>query len=293
MTGTEGALYPFWSPDSRQVGFFQASKLKSVDPGSGAVQILCDAPDGRGGTWNNRGTIIFAAFPNTPGGGSTTGLLKVSDSGGEPQPVTMAGAPNATIIWPSALPDRDHFIYFIFGSSNSPQKQGIYVGSLSTQETKLISSEIIGNTQFASSRLYYVRDGSLMAQPFDLKRLQTTGPPDAVSRQELEQSPAFSHADSPSRTTVWWSSSQQPKAFPRSHGLTVPVKNWKNYPEPAIGILLSPAMTLCSQSPPTMIATAGTTSIFTISPGVQAPVCQMEGQKYFRFSRLTAKGWHM
>ena len=58
----------------------------------------------------------------------------------------------------------------------------------------MISSEIIGNTQFASSRLYYVRDGSLMAQPFDLKRLQATGPPDAVSRQELEQSPAFSRA---------------------------------------------------------------------------------------------------
>ena len=106
----------------------------------------------------------------------------------------MASAPNAATFWPSALPDGDHFIYFIFGSSNSPQKQGIYLGSLSTQETKLISSEIIGNTQFASSRLYYVRDGSLMAQQFDLKRLQTTGPPDAVSRQELEQSPAFSRA---------------------------------------------------------------------------------------------------
>jgi eukaryotic-like serine/threonine-protein kinase len=194
FTGTEGALFPFWSPDSRQVGFFQASKLKSVDPSSGAVQILCDAPGGLGGAWNNRGTIIFAAFLNTPGGGSTTGLLKVSDSGGEPQPVTMAGAQSAAILWPSALPDGDHFIYFIFGRSNFPQKQGIYVGSLSTQETKLISSEIIGNTQFASSRLYYVRDGSLMAQPFDLKRLQARGPPDAVSRQELEQSPAFSRA---------------------------------------------------------------------------------------------------
>ena len=194
MTGTEGALYPFWSPDSRQVGFFQASKLKSVNPSSGTVQILCDALDGLGGAWNNRGTIIFAALPNTPGGGSTRGLLKVSASGGEPQPVNMANASNAAILWPSALPDGVHFIYFISGSSNSHQKQGIYLGSLSTQETKLISSEITGNTQFASSRLYYVRDGSLMAQPFDLKRLQTTGPPDSVSRQELEQSPAFSRA---------------------------------------------------------------------------------------------------
>ena len=194
LTGTEGAFYPFWSPDSRQVGFFQASKLKSVDPSSGAVQILCDATGGAGGAWNNRGTIIFSAFLNMPGGGTTIGLLKVSASGGEPQPVTMAGAPNAAIMWPSALPDGDHFIYFRIGSSDPRQKQGIYVGSLSTQEGKMISSEIVGNTQFASSRLYYVRDRSLMAQPFDLKRLQTTGPPEAVSRQELEEAPAFSRS---------------------------------------------------------------------------------------------------
>ena len=96
------------------------------------------------------------------------------------------------MFWPSALPDGDHFLYFILGSSKSAQKQGIYVGSLSTQESKLISSEIVGNTQFASSRLYYVRDRSLMAQPFDLKRLQLTGRPEAVSRQELEEAPAFS-----------------------------------------------------------------------------------------------------
>src|ERR1700722_12778967 len=59
LTGTEGATFPFWSPDSRQVGFFQAAKLKSVDPSGGAVQILWDAPGGAGGAWNNRGTIIF------------------------------------------------------------------------------------------------------------------------------------------------------------------------------------------------------------------------------------------
>ena len=174
------------------MGFFQASKLKSVDPSSGAVQILCDAAGGSGGAWNNRGTIIFAAFLNTPG--NPMGLSKVSASGGEPQPVTMAGAPNAAIFWPSALPDGDHFIYFRAGNVDPREKPGIYVGSLTTQEEKMISSEIFGNTQFASSRLYYVRDRSLMRQPFDLKRLQFTGPPEAVSRQELEESPGFSRS---------------------------------------------------------------------------------------------------
>ena len=187
LTGTEGATWPFWSPDSRQVGFFQASKLKSVDPSSSAVQILCDAPGGYGGAWN-RGTIIFTGYQMGNRFGGDIGIFKVLASGGEPQLVTKGNGQ----FWPSALPDGDHFIFFSTGSSKSAQKQGIYVGSLSTQERKLISSEIVGNTQFASSRLYYVRDRSLMAQSFDLKRLQLTGRPEAVSRQELEEAPAFS-----------------------------------------------------------------------------------------------------
>jgi len=196
LTGTEDATLPFWSPDSRQVGFFQASKLKSVDPSSGTVQVLCDAPLSFGGAWNNRGTIIFtfggSGGSNGPSDIGSNSILKVSASGGEPQLVTRGNAPNAPIIWPAALPDGDHFLYFLRGSSKPAQKQGIYVGSLSTQESKLISSEIIGNTQFASSRLYYVRNSSLMAQSFDLKRLQLMGRPEVVSRQELEEAPAFS-----------------------------------------------------------------------------------------------------
>ncbi len=195
LTGTEGATFPFWSPDSRQVGFFQAAKLKSVDPSGGAVQILCDAPGGAGGAWNNRGTIIFAGFQGgDKPSGSISRILKVSASGGEPQLVSKGNAPNAPIFWPSALPDGDHFLYFLIGSSKPAQKQGIYVGSLSTQESKLILSEIAGNTQFVYPRLYYVRDRSLMAQSFDLKRLQLTGQPEAVSRQELEEAPAFQRA---------------------------------------------------------------------------------------------------
>jgi Tol biopolymer transport system component len=194
LTGTEGAAYPFWSPDSRQVGFFGEGKLKSIDPSSGSVQILCDAPNGFGGAWNDRGIIIIAANIPPSGSGSVSTNFKVSASGGEPEVVIEGKAPSSSNFWPSALPDGDHFIYFLLGSSNSTQKQGIYVGSLSTPESKLISSEIVGNVQFASSRLYYVRDRSLMAQSFDLKRLQLTGEPEAVSRQELEEAPAFSRA---------------------------------------------------------------------------------------------------
>ena len=117
LTGTEGAAYPFWSPDSRQVGFFQASKLKSIDPSSGAVQILCDAPSGYGGAWDDRGTILFAGYNRS--GGSISTLLKVSASGGEPELATRTTRGIPRTFWPSALPDGDHFLYFLLGSSES------------------------------------------------------------------------------------------------------------------------------------------------------------------------------
>ena len=74
-------MYPFWSPDSRRVGFFADDKLRTVDPENGAVKILCNAQRGRGGTWNRDGTIVFAPFIIGP-------LYEVADGGGEPMPVT-------------------------------------------------------------------------------------------------------------------------------------------------------------------------------------------------------------
>jgi eukaryotic-like serine/threonine-protein kinase len=194
LTGTEGAMYPFWSPDNRQVGFFGGGKLKSVDPSGGAVQIICDAPGGAGGTWNDHGTIVFAGNELDRSSGSAAGLMKVSASGGEPQPATKINASNASMLWPSFLPDGDHFLYFISLTINSVPNKGVYLGSLNSMDSKMISSEVAGNTQFASRRFFYVRERSLMAQPFDLERLQTTGLPEPVAQQELEQDPAFSRA---------------------------------------------------------------------------------------------------
>jgi len=190
LTGTKGAMYPFWSPDSRQVGFFSGGKLKSVDPSGGAVQIICDAPDGLGGTWNDQGTIVFAANSLNRSSRIFPALMKVPASGGEPQPAIKTSGSNATTLWPSFLPDGDHFLY--------SEGKGIYVGSLNSMESKMLTSEVGGgntsNTQFASRRLFYVRDRSLMAQPLDLDRLQTTGPPEPVAQQELERDPGLSRA---------------------------------------------------------------------------------------------------
>jgi serine/threonine protein kinase/Tol biopolymer transport system component len=190
LTGTQGAMYPFWSPDSRQIGFFGAGKLKTIDPSGGTSRIICSVPAGSGGTWNNQGTIVFASNIFGP-------LLKVSASGGTPEPATKitASVGNQAHRWPAFLPDGNHFLYFVDWSTgpNSPPN-GIYVGSLNSLDSKLISSEIVGNTQFASGRFYYVREGSLMAQPFDLEHLQLAGPAEPVVPQELEQELAFSHA---------------------------------------------------------------------------------------------------
>jgi hypothetical protein len=186
LAGTKGAMYPFWSPDNRQVGFFGDGKLKSADPSGSAVQIICDAPGGAGGTWNDHGTIVFAANSLNRSSRIVT-VMKVPASGGEPQPAVKSSGSNATTLWPSFLPDGDHFLYFI-------SLTGVYVGSLNSMESKMISSEVAGNTQFTSGRLFYVRDRSLMEQPFDLERLQTTGPPGPVAQQELDQDPAFSRA---------------------------------------------------------------------------------------------------
>jgi Tol biopolymer transport system component len=190
LTGTEGATYPFWSPNSRQVGFFARSKLKSVDPSSSAVQIICDAPGVGGGTWNDHGTIVFVENRSSQ---SSVRLMKVSAAGGRPEPATKMIPSAASPLWPSFLPDGDHFMYFLV--ANSPQLQkGIYLGSLNSMESKIVSSEIAGNVQFASGRFYYVRDRSLIVQPFDLERLQITGAPETVAQQEIEQEVAFSHA---------------------------------------------------------------------------------------------------
>ena len=182
LTGTEGAMYPFWSPDNRQVGFFSGGKMKSVDPGGGAVQIICDAPDSAGGTWNDHGTIVFAALNRSS---RIPGLMKVPASGGEPQPAIKTRGSDPTL-WPSFLPDGDHFLY--------TEGKGVYVGSLNSMESKMLTSKVAGNTQFASRRFFYVRERSLMAQPFDLERLQTTGPAEPVAQQELEQDPGLSRA---------------------------------------------------------------------------------------------------
>lgn len=218
LNGTEWASFPFWSPNGGHIGFFAEGRLKTVDITGGAVENLCEAPIGRGGTWNRDGTIVFAPSIAGP-------LYRVSASGGVPTPVTSISRPGSGQAhrWPSFLPDGKHFLYFVdWSTPEDLQRNGIYVGSLDSGEPKLISSELSGTVSYASGNLLYVRSGSLMAQPFNLSRLETTGPPVEIAQQELEKDLNFlqsgfsasengvlifqSAIDSPARL-VWFDSS--------------------------------------------------------------------------------------
>jgi len=191
IDGTEGALLPFWSPDSRQIGFFAAGKLAIVDLDSGAVRVVCEAPFGRGGgTWGRDGTIVFSPFVDGP-------LYRVEERGGAAVPVTRIAepGPGRRHMWPSFLPDGRHFLYSESRAPNDPQGESIYVGSLDGSSPKLIASKTSGNTEYAAGNLVYGQDHILWAHPFDLHRLEFSGSPTALTSQELDQELSFSHAE--------------------------------------------------------------------------------------------------
>jgi eukaryotic-like serine/threonine-protein kinase len=190
IDGTEGAMHPFWAPDSKRIGFFADAELKTVGIGGETVQVLCSAPEGRGGTWNRDATIVFAPAVAGP-------LQRISDGGGAESPVTRIpreGSGQAHR-WPYFLPDGDHFLYFVdWSAPKDPEGNGIYVSSLHSLTSKLISSEMAGNVLYSAGHLLYVHDGTLMAQRFDPQRLEITGSPVAVAAREVMTDQGFSES---------------------------------------------------------------------------------------------------
>ena len=173
LTGTDGVLPaspPFWSPDSRFIGFVAGGKLKKIDASGGPPQTLCDALNARGGTWNRDGVIVFS--PNVFGP-----LHRVSATGGASTAVTKLDESLRQITHrlPYFLPDGHHFLYRV-GAIVSMQSEGngVYLGSLESNEQKLILRTDT-NAAYASGHLLFASEGTLMAQPFDEKSLQVTG----------------------------------------------------------------------------------------------------------------------
>jgi len=182
IDGTQGALYPFWAPDGREVGFFADNKLKRVDLATGRVQTICDAGLGGGGTWNADGTILFAANHVV----SPTRLHRVSASGGPVVPVTES--PELGIhTWPHFLPDGQHYLHLRIESKRD--RAGVFVGQLGVAEpTPLITAslkELAGErvetensrAVYADGHVFFLRNRVLLAQRFDPVRLTLLGEP--------------------------------------------------------------------------------------------------------------------
>ena len=190
LASTEGASFPFWSPDGRSLGFFADGKLKKLNLDGGPVQTLCDASTGRGGTWNKDGVILF-----TPSGTLGVGLYRISASGGTPTQVTV---PDKTLNedsnrWPLFLPDGIHYLYSAINLSGRRDLYSIYVGSLNSNEKRLVVKAKGNGAYAAPGYLLFYRDQTLFAQHFDTRKFELTGEPVPVLT-EVQFFPRISEA---------------------------------------------------------------------------------------------------
>ena len=173
LAGTDGADDPFWSPDSRFIGFFADAKLKKIGRSGGPVQILCDALAARGGTWNSTGDILF---------GGLTAVERVSEAGGT---VTeLPGRPRG--LFPVFLPDGRHFLAT---EAYDTAHSGIWLHAIGSDESRQVladSSKVEVVDRSPGSRvgaLLFSRAGTLMSLPFDMQRLLVAGEPVAIAHE--------------------------------------------------------------------------------------------------------------
>jgi len=187
LPGTEGAERPFWSPDSRSLGFMAQGKLKRIDFAGGSAQTLADGigtgSNGAQGAWNSDGKILFAtsAFSN---------LSSIPSAGGERSEATKLDPSNGEIghLWPEFLPDGKHYLYHVRSAEGAEFQ--IYAGTLGSSKRTLLLNGVT-NARYAPRRggypgyLLYVRDGTLTAQSFDDRSLTFTGDPIRVAQPVL------------------------------------------------------------------------------------------------------------
>jgi Tol biopolymer transport system component len=179
LAGTDFASSPFWSPDSRSIGFFAVpNKLKTIEIGGGPARDIADVVMGRGGAPSPEGVIVFCPRP----GGI---LYQVAAAGGTPKPVTALDAARAEVAhgFPQFLPDGRHFLYL--AASSRPGESSIRAGSLDSTTSKVLLSADTSAAYAPALRghpasLLFVYHGALMAQPFDARRLELSGEPTVV-----------------------------------------------------------------------------------------------------------------
>jgi hypothetical protein len=161
LQGTEGAYLPFWSPDGHAIGFFANGKMLRLDLNGGAPVVICDAPNGRGGTWGSSGVILFA--PSSYGA-----IMRVSVEGGTPvrqTPAVKNGLESDR--WPRLLPDGKHYLYMHTVSGDADDRNEVHFGSVDGKTDRVLLRGRYSTPQYGAGWLLVGRSGTLMAQKFD------------------------------------------------------------------------------------------------------------------------------
>jgi Tol biopolymer transport system component len=171
LAGTDNARVPFWSPDSRFIGFFAEGKLKTIPATGGPAQVLCDAGIGSGGTWNRDGAILFGTTFAGP-------IYRVAAAGGACAPITKP-ASGSEHVFPEFLPDGQHFFYVVARGDESAR--GVYLASLADPAGRRVLADVSSVAYVPPSdgnslgHVLFLRQNTLMAQPFNLTALQPVG----------------------------------------------------------------------------------------------------------------------
>ncbi|HET9481743.1 MAG TPA: protein kinase, partial [Candidatus Polarisedimenticolia bacterium] len=177
---TDGATYPFWSPDGRSLGFFSDATLKTIDLRGGSPRNLADAPTGRGGTWSAAGVILFAPNLMAP-------IHRVSAAGGKAEPVT-AFDPETEIThrWPLFLPDGRHFVYVSRVRAAESREVGrLMLASIDSPEASLLVEDASNAAYVEPGSLIYGRSANLYAWRFDARSLRLEGQPVPIVQEKL------------------------------------------------------------------------------------------------------------
>jgi eukaryotic-like serine/threonine-protein kinase len=196
LVGTEGAVGPFWSPDSRYLGFAVGRDLKKIEVAGGPPQTLCTISGGVGtGAWNRDGMIVFGVR-----GVTGEPIRRVSSSGGVASEVTAVDLARGETFHalPTFLPDGKHFVYLRGGSA---EVAGIYIASLDVKPADQPKERIVANTfaaPYVDGNLFLMREGTLMVQPFDAGKLKLTGEPVPVAEHVGTEGSAGYFSVSPS-----------------------------------------------------------------------------------------------
>lgn len=176
LPGTEDATFPFWSPDGRHLGFFSRGFLRTIDLEGGPPRQLAPAGNGRGGSWNETGGILFAP--------DTTGPLRLVDTaGGNARDATVLDAARGenSHRWPTFLPDGRRFLFFVHSPTRQEQHDGIYLASVNGGAAKLLVRSDAGGVLQPPDRLLFVENGTLLAMRFDADSVAPVERPSAMA----------------------------------------------------------------------------------------------------------------